>query len=420
MNAALPARPAHGVKLFSVKDEGILFDATGQRLFHLNAAATYIWAHLHDGQEPEAIVHAGAEALRLPPGTARQFVHDMLKTWRAIGLLQDGRPVHLPDRDEETLDDSSPAASEADFRVPLLPARQCYRFLDSQFSLGFSSTDLAGLAKPVFRHLAVPTSAVDALMLNVIETSEGIRVIHGGQIIGRCASAREVAPLLHGLVGLLAIRRCRYLFAVHGSVLARSGNVLILAGRSGCGKTTMAAGLVAAGWKYMSDDTALLLPQTLECAGVPYALTLKEGAWPLLRRYFPAIDRMPIHVRADGQAVRYLCPPSHDFATSRPVRWIGFPHHAIGSSSSMRPLEQIEGLCRVLEHCCAIPHLLQARDIEHLVRWSAGIRFFEFAIADLDEAIAQVDLMTGGCDEECAGRLPISDDSRQTAIGCTS
>ena len=420
MNAALPARPAHGVELFPVKDEGILFDATGQRLFHLNAAATYIWVQLHGGQELEAIAQAGAEVMCLPPGTARQFVHDMLKTWRAIGLLQDGRPVHLPDRDGETLDDNSPAVSEADLRVQLLPARQCYRFLDSQFSLGFSSTDLAELARPVFRHLAIPTPAIDALLLDVIETAEGIRVIHGDHVIGRCASAREVAPLLHGLVGLLAIRRYRYLFAVHGSVLARSGNALILAGRSGCGKTTMAAGLVAAGWTYMSDDTALLLPQTLECAAVPYALTLKGGAWPLLRRYFPAIDRMPIHLRADGQAVRYLCPPGHDFVTPRPVRWIGFPHHAIGSSSSMRPLEQIEGLCRALEHCCAVPHLLQAGDIEHLVRWSAGIRFFEFAIADLDEAIAQVDLMTDWDDEDCTGRLPISDDSRQAAIGCTS
>ena len=60
----------------------------------------------------------------------------------------------------------------------------------------------------------------------------------------------------------------------------------------------------------------------------------------------------------------------------------------------MRPLEQIEGLYRLLEHCCAIPQFLNASDIRQLVRWSASTRFFEFAIGEIDEAVAQVGAMT--------------------------
>jgi hypothetical protein len=420
MNMTSFFRPAHGVTLLPVKDEGILFDPNGQRLFHLNPVATCIWSLLRGGQDLDGIAQASMSALSLPRATARQFVIDMLRTWHTMGLLQDSHPVDPPDRDQSAVDENGLGTGEVGFQVLTLPKRQCYRFLDSTFSVGFSCADFEKVLEPVFRHLVVLLPTSDAILLDVIETAEGIRIINGDRIIGGCSTTRELAPLLYGLLGLLAIRHSRYLIAVHGSALVRSGNALILAGKSGSGKTTMAAGLLAAGWTYMSDDTALLLPHSLDCIAAPYALTLKEGAWPLLRRHFPAIDRLPIHIRADGQAVRYLSPPSHDSGTPRPIRWIGFPHHSSSDSSSMQPLDQIEGLYRLLEHCCAIPHLLQTSDVEDLVHWSAEICFFEFAIADLDEAVAQVDDMTGAREERYANRLPISDNSRKTAIGCRS
>jgi hypothetical protein len=250
--------------------------------------------------------------------------------------------------------------------------------------------------------------------LNVIDTAHGFKVLHGTSVIGRCTTLRELGPLLHGLVGLLAVRHYKHLLAIHASCLVRSGNALLLPGRSGSGKTTMTAALMAAGWEYMSDDTALLLPQTLECVGAPYALTLKEGAWPIVRRYFPIIDRAASHLRSDERWVRYLCPTRHNSLKPRPVRWVGFPHRSTTATSSMHPLEQVEGLYRFLEHCCAIPHLLDSNDIQLLVRWSANIRFFEFAIADIDEAVAQVDAMTGTEGEAQSITLPTSDDSRKS------
>jgi hypothetical protein len=401
MNMTSFFRPAHGMTLLPVEDEAILFDPNGQRLFHLNPVATFIWSLLRDGQDLDSLARASMNALSLPRATARHFVIDMLRAWHTMGLLQDSHPVVPPDRGQCAVDDEDIGTCEVGSHTLTLPKRQCYRFLDSTFSVGFSCAELEKVLEPVFRHLVVLPPTFDALLLDVIDTAEGIRIVNGDRIIGGCSTTQELAPLLHGLLGLLAIRRSRYLIAIHGSALVRSGNALILAGRSGSGKTTMAAGLLAAGWSYMSDDTVLLLQHSLDCIAAPYALTLKEGAWPLLRRHFPAIDGLPIHIRADGLPVRYLSPPSHDFGTPRPIRWIGFPHHSSSDSSSMRPLHQIEGLYRLLEHCCAIPCLLQASDVGDLVRWSAEICFFEFAIADLDEAIAQVDHMTAAKQERC-------------------
>jgi len=416
---SMPA-PAKGVELVPVSDEGILFDRKGQRLFHFNAAAACIWAHLTGDRDLDDIAKAIAKAMCLELSQARHFVLDMVKTWRSMGLLRDGCCYSPPSRESEPVDEAPPTASDQDLHVPIIARRRCYRFLDSVFSLGFSTPALQALAEPVFGHLEIRNQTDNVRYLDVIETGSGIRVIHGKHIIGQCACKRQLAPLLHGLVGLLAIRSYRYLLALHASGLVRSGNALVLAGSSGSGKSTMAAALLANGWEYMSDDTVMLLPQTLDCVAVPYALTLKRGSWPILRPYFPAIDQFAVHHRADAQAVRYLCPTRHDFVKPRPVRWIGFPHHSTNGASCMCLLEHVEGLYRLLQHCCAVPTLLTSGDIQKLVQWSADIHFFEFAIGDLDEAVAQVDAMTCEEDEGRGVLLPLSDDSRKIPNRYTS
>ncbi|WP_162917276.1 PqqD family protein [Dongia deserti] len=410
-------RPAPGVELFPIHDEALLFDQNGQRLFHLNAIATHIWSRLDSEMDVKSIANATAEAMCLDPAKARLFVLEMLKIWRGAGLLQDGCTFLSPQRTASPPHEALLNTSDKEIKRTILPTRQLYRLLDTVFSVGFSNASLADSTISIFRHLRTALDPVNAVSIDIIEHECGIQILHGNQILRECLSTREIIPLLQGLLGLMAIRAYGYLLAVHASCLARSDDVLLLAGKSGSGKTTMAAALMAAGWAYMSDDTALLLPQTLDCVGVPYPLTVKEPSWRTLDRYFPIIDQAPTHLRRDDQLVRYLSPPYHVSRRPRRVRWIGFPHHS-ANSSSMRMLDQVEGLYRLLEHCCAIPHFLNSGDIQQLVRWSASIRFFEFAIADIDDSVAQVAAVTGA-NAGRATRIPISDDSYKSSTACT-
>jgi hypothetical protein len=410
--------PADGVELLPIKDEGILFDQPGQRLFHLNPVATCIWSCLNGDRDIGAIAEATAEIMCLSPAQARHFVLDMLKSWKRVGLLDGGLARRRLPPGGEVPDQQLPRVAADELRIPISPARQQYRFLDTSFSLGFSNPALEAWVHPVLAHLETRSESSDACRIDLVETNRDIRVIHEGHILGVCDAPHEVAPLAHGLVGLLALRRYRYLLAIHAAGLVRSNATLLLAGGSGSGKTTMAAALLAAGWGYMSDDTILLLPLTLDAVAVPYSLTIKSGPWPILTRYFPTLDRAPVHRRADNQLIRYISPAHGCFAKPRPVRWMGFPHHSTTIASSIRRLGRLEGLYRLLEHCCAIPRFLTSTDVRRIVQCSADICFFEFAIADLDDAVAQIDAMTdeGGITESRPGIL-ISEDSREQRFG---
>jgi len=63
MNQMPSFHPAPGVELLPMKDEGVLFDQTGQRLFHLNAPATFIWSRLDSGQDIDGIAQAMTQAM---------------------------------------------------------------------------------------------------------------------------------------------------------------------------------------------------------------------------------------------------------------------------------------------------------------------------------------------------------------------
>jgi hypothetical protein len=56
----------------------------------------------------------------------------------------------------------------------------------------------------------------------------------------------------------------------------------------------------------------------------------------------------------------------------------------------LQALSPLEGLQRLVTHCCGIPSALQPGDIRRLIEWSAGVSWFELKVADLDTAVARL------------------------------
>ena len=92
----------------------------------------------------------------------------------------------------------------------------------------------------------------------------------------------------------------------------------------------------------------------------------------------------------------YLSPPEphQSFSLSRVVRWIVFPCRGSGAPGGLRTLGSLEGLQRLMSHCCGVPNALLAGDIRRLIEWSAGIHWLEMAFADLNQAVASLDSVT--------------------------
>ncbi len=62
---------------------------------------------------------------------------------------------------------------------------------------------------------------------------------------------------------------------IHGAVLGCAGRAVIVSGVTGSGKTTLTLRLLHDGWTYLSDDCAVLCPETLRVWPTPGAMHVK-------------------------------------------------------------------------------------------------------------------------------------------------
>lgn len=392
-NLSTLLRPATGVRLFLAQDEGILFDEMGQKMFHLNSAAACIWCHIEEASSVEGLIQAVASSMNIDAARARQFVLGMVRAWWRLGLV-DGRRCQpsVVGRALSTGEHAFSAASADESRPGTDSPQHHYRLLDARFSLSYPSR-LEGILHPVLAHLEVREPFRNSLCLRIARVGQEWRVLLGSGVLGACSDLQRLAPLVHGILASLALRHHNYLLALHAGGVASGSQAMLLVGKSRSGKTVLTGAMLGEGWDYLSDDMILIERGSLDAKAVPSSLSIKPGGWELLAPRFPGREPPRQHLRADGQVVGYLSPPEprQSFSLSRVVRWIVFPCRGSGTPSGVRTLRSLEGLQRLMSHCCGIPNALLAGDIRRLIEWSAGIRWLEMTFTDLNEAVASLE-----------------------------
>jgi hypothetical protein len=277
-----------------------------------------------------------------------------------------------------------------------LSVRRRYQFLDTIFEVGFSNAGLFETVDSVLRHLATenpPTSAVQ-----VVADADTFVVNIDGLEADHCEDAEAVAPMVKSALSMAAVNRQDFAFYVHAAMLRRHGGALLLPAPPQSGKTCLSAALAKAGFAYCTDEITLLERGILAARGVPVALTVKNGAWPLLQPLYPELASLPAYRRVDGKLIKYLSPPTERDAPdigSR-VRWVVFPRYMCGGGTELAPLPRVEALRRLMEECLAVRFEFTAPNVRQLVDWIAEVACYTLTFDNLASA---VQLLSRVCDE---------------------
>ncbi len=134
---------------------------------------------------------------------------------------------------------------------------------------------------------------------------------------------------------------------LHAAAMIRDGIGVVLAGASGSGKSTLAAGLLSRGWRYLSDELALIDPDTLALRGFPKALCVKRGAFDVLESLSLPLWRRRHYVKAFKGRVGYLNPRQVSAAAvggSARVGFIVFPRYMGDRPPRLRPVKRAQAL----------------------------------------------------------------------------
>lgn len=371
--------PAEGVRLRLIDDEGVLFDPRRRTVYFLNTAATVIWCQIENGEEISAsdgFVTAGAQ--------------DIVSQWRSLDLLLEpgAKPQRFPRAMSQTRRRGPRLAA---FPPGSQPIRRYYRLLSTDFVLTLDDARLAELVHSPLAHLEIDAPPIEPLTIAIDRHRGRFRLTEAGRVLDTCRAENELAPLIKLHAARVAVARFPHLLALHAGALTRGAGTLLLPAAAGSGKSVLTAALLARGWHYLSDDTTLL-DERFAVFGLGYGLTLKEGAWELVGGWFPDLMHQRVHIRPDGQPVRYLAPQDREVAGpdrgARKARWIIYPRFIPSApAAELTPLIRVEALRLLLENCGWV-RPLDWETVNRTVDWLGQISCYRLTYANAEAAAA--------------------------------
>lgn len=385
---ARSCRAASDCHIFALEDTGLLFCEDRQEVYGLNTSAAWIWMAAEEGLPLAAIAAELAEITDSPRDRTQDMVIDLAAQWWALGLLSGSecnRPAlaRPPIRTLPQLDLQGDQVH--------VHRQRTYRLRHTRFTIGYGNAEQEAVVHPILSHLEDDGIAPHSVELILAQIQKRYAILRDGIPEELCDGLSGLGPAIKCCMLRIALNDHPYCFQIHGGVVERNGQCVMLPADSGSGKTCLVAGLVHDGWHYLSDECALLEGDDLHVHPVPIAMATKEGAWPVLHPQYPGLRQGAIHLREDGKHIRYLSPPSGSIRPDRPegyaVRWIVFPAYTPGAQSELRPLAKVEVLQRLFAQCLSLPGHLDKAAIERLVDWIKPIDGYLLPNSNLNEAV---------------------------------
>lgn len=352
--------PIDGASFLLLGDQNAVFCEPTQKIYALNNTAAYIWCRLEEHQSPDSICDELTRS-GISPGLARKYVQQALRNWLKLGLLK----VDC-DFDNDTLHfERSFNLSVAGFNV----------------TIRISSERLAQSLTLFDHHISLAKDCGNTFL--VIEIDDLVYVIHN-RVSVICCDAIELAPSIKAYIAEQIVKMSPPNVVFHAACLVRGEKCILISGRPGAGKTTLALRLAEAGFEYAGDDIVLIAPDG-GATGVPFAPTVKPGAWEIVNRFRPNLSDAIVHRRPDGVRVRYLS-PVHTARNGRyPVGWVIFIKRAFGPTT-LKPLGQVHAMRRLIEGSYSPGRRMNLAGCNAIKRTLATANSFELTYANLAEA----------------------------------
>ncbi len=396
--ATIPNR-APGLLRATVDDEQIVHDPAQQRTHRLNPTAALVLDRCDGTTAVDAVCAALAAEFAVPPSQLAAEVAAVLDDFARNGLV-------VSDRDPTSVEAAAPlgvVTNPGDMRALPDEAVHVRRFatpifcaLDAAVQV---TTDDAGIARRVDEVLgsvaeagAVPPSAPAAggsSVYELVAVARGIDVRFDGRTIGNARSPDVALSLLQWHLNGVASRHAgEQRLLLHASaVRLPDGRVAVFAGEANAGKSTLAAGLVRAGYGYLTDETVAVDIDSGRAEGYRKPINLDPGSWALFDDLADRPDdeagpeRLidPVGLHADALAG----PAAGDVAL------IVFPTYADGAATTAEPIGRAETVVHLIAHCTNVADHGDA-GLEALVALTASAPAFALTSGDLDAAVAAI------------------------------
>ena len=379
--------PLSDIETATFADGALAHNISTGALCRLNRTATDVLALIQAGKSPPEAAEQLAASYDMPAATVVKDVETLVRAWTESGLTR------VKTDAVQSIDNGDASSSEFD------PA------LDITVSCGGPTVRVtcedAELAALLAQVLAPAVAAND----DEAATPENSLTLSGKDGAYRCQVGNDTLwrtgprPIARRLILQDIIVRSLPggppSAILHASAVVLDGRAIILAGTSGSGKSTLTAGLIAAGGMLIADDLAPLGSADEGVWPLPFALSAKEGSWPVLAPLFAGFDRLRV-LTSRGHKVRYLAPALAERGKPVPAGIVVFPKWDAESQTTCHPVSEADVADQLIETGTDL--LLARGGVQQFAGFCSAVRGYRITYPDLHEGIAGVRAALSGSD----------------------
>jgi HprK-related kinase A len=235
-----------------------------------------------------------------------------------------------------------------------------------------------------------------------IETPNLFRALFRKQVNFRFDDEMAFKPLPYiqarpffewGLNWCIATTAHQYLI-IHAAVVAKNGYCAVIPGHPGAGKSTLCAALVAAGWRLLSDEMALISLDSGKITPVPRPISLKNESISIIsQRGGSDVFLGPSFADTHKGTVAHMRAPANSVAASgvtATAAWVVYPGYQRDATLLAKPVTACQSILKLADDSFNLP-LLGGAGFEVLANMASACQSYELQYSDLDHAIAWFD-----------------------------
>jgi hypothetical protein len=263
-----------------------------------------------------------------------------------------------------------------------------FQALGFRFDVSAPAPETIACCERLFAHFAVPSRARihHYVVGETQDPTSGFELSLDGELVNRSTDPERLVVEIAVDANRRAVVSSSAL-TLHAGGVERGGAGFVFPGVSEAGKSTLVAGLVRAGFGYLSDEAVPFDWRTRSIRPYPKPLALDRGSWSL----FPELEPTLCAASEDQWLV-----PLDDGTVGRPCRAavVAFPRYEAGSVTELRQLRGAEALVELAKNTFRFD-ALGRRALRGLASIVREVDSYWLQIGDLDEACGLVEQLAG-------------------------
>ncbi len=380
--------PAPNIAFLPFNDTGVLFATGTRKIWVLNTTAAIAWCLLEEGENFGQILNFFSKNFRANTLTHETDINTIINNFETEGLLGPGLIV---DRKPETLDIKARETTLDNKNIQFV-WQKTFELPEILFRVSAVSLSLGReIEKSLVNIISKDKDSQPAATISILPNENQknkFDIYTNHELYHSALPFKSTLPVLMNLIYMISSRRIKDKLLFHAAAICKDKQVVIMPGDSGKGKTTMTAALLTKGFRYLSDEIALINPNTSKVYPFPLPLSIKSGSLPILKKYYPDISDYQIFQRLDKKQVRYYpiaeknIIPLHQ---GYPLKGIIFMNFDKNAKTALAELDNLNAL-KLLVKTCSSNRPLGVQDVEGLLKLITRTQCHSFTFSEIEES----------------------------------